>query len=577
MDRKKKVISNKRKYGSIFVLLFCLCIAISVVSVLLFVYKPNQNALGALGSVCMDIISMFVLLILVISLTFENDSINGTAQLFLALMLGTMWALFFDFLNWVYDGSLSFDNYTYLFTVASLCSGAILACLFSLYLSSYLRDMYDIKGFRLGTKICVISNQIAFLITLLLALTRTAFDFVDGHYRLGSLYDGVMAIPILTLLYMTGYVIYNGKTIGIHDIIAVVSYIVIMIIGTLIEGIFGIGATYVSVAIADVLIFLMLQNKMIDKVKKQKEILAEEISSQFEILESMSKIYSYVNEVDLVEMNARRFDQKNSAVDQLDIENDPHTSLNKGIYVDIEDDAKKKFWEYTDLSTLSERMLGEKIISGEFKHKTEGWLRAQYIRIGDSLNEPITKVIYAIQNIDEEKRNIQKWIRKSNTDELTGFYNRHAYEDDISALENGDIKEKFVYISVDVNGLKEVNDTLGHESGDELIVGAASCLKQCFGSYGKVYRIGGDEFVALIYANEDELEDIKKDIIEVTDNWKGKKVKSLAISCGYVRKAESADMDLHQMASLADKRMYEDKARYYQTKGIDRRNYYRRY
>ena len=49
---------------------------------------------------------------------------------------------------------------------------------------------------------------------------------------------------------------------------------------------------------------------------------------------------------------------------------------------------------------------------------------------------------------------------------------------------------------MDVNRLKIVNDSQGHAAGDELLQGAASCMKKCFDSCGKVYRTGGDEFIA---------------------------------------------------------------------------------
>ena len=55
-----------------------------------------------------------------------------------------------------------------------------------------------------------------------------------------------------------------------------------------------------------------------------------------------------------------------------------------------------------------------------------------------------------------------------------------------------------MYISIDLNGLKRVNDTYGHVAGDELIRAAADCMKNSFNEYGKIYRIGGDEFAVII-------------------------------------------------------------------------------
>lgn len=100
------------------------------------------------------------------------------------------------------------------------------------------------------------------------------------------------------------------------------------------------------------------------------------------------------------------------------------------------------------------------------------------------------------------------------------------------------LASEFVYAALDVNGLKGINDTLGHNAGDELIQGAAECKKQCFGSYGRVYRIGGDEFVSIIFVDESELKKIREDFDEVISHWSGMMVDELSISCGYVYSRE---------------------------------------
>lgn len=571
MDRTKWTVSGKRIIESVVLLLFCMLVILGTATQLIMYYKPDQNSLGALGTVCMDVISMAVLLILVISFVFEKDESTRTTRLFLALMTGTILGLFLDFLTWSSDGALAFSNWTYAVTVASLCGGPILAAIFVLYLGSYLDDMYELRSVLLVSKICFICNVIALIITIGFAFTHNAFTFVDGHYETAPLYDVITVIPVLTLIYMTGYAVSHIRAIGSHDVIAVAGYIITMIVGAGIEAVYVIGATYVSIAIADIFIFLMLQNRIINRVRKQREILSEEITSQFEILKSMAGIYSHVNLVDLEGMYSKRFDIKDSRREAFKLSTDPHTGLNKGLYPDIVDERKLQFWEFTDLSTLSERMAGEKIISAEFRHKRDGWLRAQYIRIGKLTDEPIKRVIYAIQNIDEEKKNVEKWIIKSNTDELTGFFNRHAYEEEIAAVLDNPKIDNFVYVSMDVNGLKVVNDNLGHEAGDELLRGACECMEKCFAPHGKLFRTGGDEFAAFIFADNERLDKIRKDFDEITGNWTGRLLGGLAISAGYVMRREVPDITIHEMAVIADKRMYEAKARFYRELGIDRR------
>jgi diguanylate cyclase (GGDEF)-like protein len=211
-------------------------------------------------------------------------------------------------------------------------------------------------------------------------------------------------------------------------------------------------------------------------------------------------------------------------------------------------------------------MKGKKIISEEFVSKAIGWYRASFITVdADEDGRPL-KVIYVTQNIDKEKRKVAELIYRSNADQLTGLYNRRAYEEDIDG-HNDTVKENnFVFVSLDVNGLKTVNDNMGHSAGDELLTGAAACMKRCFEPYGRVYRTGGDEFVAMIFANEKQLAHIKKDFEEVTAGWSGKLVKELTISTGYVTKREAGNASVHEMADMADKRMYEAKDRYYESR-----------
>lgn len=427
---------NRHKIHRILVAIFCIFIAVCVATVMLNIYDPGRNSLGALASVCMDVICIIILFILIASLLFDSYGTNRTTKLFAILLLASIWAMFMDFLNWAFDGALQFGHLTFWFTLCSLCMGSVLACIFSLYLNRYLEESHGFKRMRKSALICGELNIVSFVLTFILAITGTAFKFVDGHYEIGALYDVVNVIPILTLLYLTIFVIFHVKKIGYHDVVAVAGYILFMIFGALIEAMYRIGTTYVAVAIADVFIFIMLQNEIIAK----------------------------------------------------------------------------------------------------------------------------------------EKRNVMKWMKKSKTDELTGLNNRQAYEVDLDTLEASVIKDDFVYVSADVNSLKSVNDSLGHNAGDELLVGAAECLKKCLGSYGKLYRIGGDEFIALIRIDEQQLYTVLKDIEVENSKWRGNLVESMSISLGYVLRKEAENMTIREMSVLADKRMYEEKESYYLRNHVERRS-----
>lgn len=213
-------------------------------------------------------------------------------------------------------------------------------------------------------------------------------------------------------------------------------------------------------------------------------------------------------------------------------------------------------------------MRGKKIISAEFVGKDLGWFRASFIAIQTDINEKPTKVIFTIQSIDDEKRKEERLIFTSHTDQLTGCYNRRAYEKDIAELS---LQTEFIYMSMDVNGLKIVNDGLGHAAGDELLQGASSCMKECFDDYGKVYRSGGDEFIAILFTDRDRFGQIKDRFEETVQNWSGKWIESLTISSGYVSSKEQIWFSIKEMAKAADERMYEKKAMFYRKNGVDRR------
>lgn len=81
------------------------------------------------------------------------------------------------------------------------------------------------------------------------------------------------------------------------------------------------------------------------------------------------------------------------------------------------------------------------------------------------------------------------------SDGLTGVKNRTAY---LEQLDKYNSNDTIGIVFLDINNLKTVNDNLGHEFGDELIVISANIITNSFGQFGNVYRIGGDEFCVLM-------------------------------------------------------------------------------
>ena len=200
-----------------------------------------------------------------------------------------------------------------------------------------------------------------------------------------------------------------------------------------------------------------------------------------------------------------------------------------------------------------------------------GWFRAQYITVDSTLDGIPNVVIYTTRNVDDEKKREENLIRISLTDEMTRMFNRRCYDEDLKELRSGALSDDFVLFSIDVNGLKTVNDTKGHAAGDELIKGAANCLALSVGNKGKVYRTGGDEFMVVIHT--DHPEKLRSDIREKAKEWHGMYTDSMTMSIGYAAYKDHRDTNIDELEHKADADMYADKDRYYKENGIERRRH----
>lgn len=157
------------------------------------------------------------------------------------------------------------------------------------------------------------------------------------------------------------------------------------------------------------------------------------------------------------------------------------------------------------------------------------------------------------------------------TDPLTGVFNRRAYYEEIHGYQSSNQAGNLVLVAMDVNGLKKINDQMGHAAGDDYICTAAKIIGQAFGNCGSIFRTGGDEFMAVLHCSVEEahgFEERLNQCIAAPDNsWADK----MAIAVGIVCCEENPDVDFKEIEKLADKRMYENKAAYYRKNGIDRR------
>ena len=135
----------------------------------------------------------------------------------------------------------------------------------------------------------------------------------------------------------------------------------------------------------------------------------------------------------------------------------------------------------------------------------------------------------------------------------------------------GALPGDFAIFSVDINGLKRVNDTLGHEAGDELIIGAARSIERALDGLAVCYRTGGDEFVALGRLSEEQAEGVLARIRREAARWQGATNAGLSLSAGYALAKDHPGLSAEKLVREADLKMYAAKAAYYRENGVDRR------
>lgn len=136
------------------------------------------------------------------------------------------------------------------------------------------------------------------------------------------------------------------------------------------------------------------------------------------------------------------------------------------------------------------------------------WCRARVSLQTDRHNRPL-KLVGVIIDIDREKRETQLLQDRAERDSLTGLYNKGAVQSLIEQyLDFYDSKS--VLLIIDVDNFKQVNDRLGHLSGDVLLTSIADILQKQFRSMDIIGRIGGDEFIVLLRGVTDEAVAVRK-------------------------------------------------------------------
>ena len=167
----------------------------------------------------------------------------------------------------------------------------------------------------------------------------------------------------------------------------------------------------------------------------------------------------------------------------------------------------------------------------------------------------ITDVTDQVERDEAHAREVHRARRLASVDALTGVKNKSAYVDLEKRL-NERIRRgeqvRFAVVVFDLNDLKRVNDTYGHQEGDKYLKSACATICHVF-KHSPVFRVGGDEFVAI--SQDSDYDRIEELMGEMKRN--NETVGSAVIACGMAR--YDGDANVAAVFNRADERMYENK------------------
>jgi len=183
-------------------------------------------------------------------------------------------------------------------------------------------------------------------------------------------------------------------------------------------------------------------------------------------------------------------------------------------------------------------------------------INGDVLRNGDSM--PIG-LVYACRDITDRKQAEEKLKYLSIHDSLTGLYNRFFFEEELRRLSKGRYDPVGI-VMCDLDGLKLVNDNLGHNVGDRQLITTANLLKEQFRSSDIVARIGGDEFAVLLPdCSSETIRDICTRLKQaMMDVYIPDTKIPLMVSIGYTVR-NTKECPIEELIKEADAKMYQNK------------------
>lgn len=171
--------------------------------------------------------------------------------------------------------------------------------------------------------------------------------------------------------------------------------------------------------------------------------------------------------------------------------------------------------EFMNLDTMQHRLKNTNLLTCEYQGTKIEWARINLAPAKWNKDGTLEKVVFAVQDITEQKRREEQMQYKIEHDALTGTLNRAAFNRTTKIIENTTMP--FGFVLMDIDRFKQINDTYGHDVGDAVLTRLVFVLNDKMRTTDKVFRLGGDEFAIIMNHLMPDSADYIKQVVEAVN------------------------------------------------------------
>ncbi len=215
-----------------------------------------------------------------------------------------------------------------------------------------------------------------------------------------------------------------------------------------------------------------------------------------------------------------------------------------------------------DVEEHMQRLDSDLLLSVRLEKAQLGWADEEVEQLKQNFEQLLAE---RTRELEQARREAQVLARRmelmAHTDVLTGLGNRRAFESDLESevARAYRLGYPLSVLALDVDTLKQLNDAEGHERGDALLRTFSRCIQDCFMDLGRVYRIGGDEFAAILpYVDVCHQAETSSRIDAAIYSTQSQGFPGASVSSGMASMPAEATSD-GDLVRLSDQRMYQDK------------------